>query len=58
LQDSDSDLKTNLQDLNFNDSASDKLLMRARAKLINYKNEAQFALIMLNEEGGIDDGEI
>jgi hypothetical protein len=30
---------------------------RARAKLINYKNSAQLALLILIEEGGADDGE-
>jgi hypothetical protein len=58
LQDSDSDLKTDLHDLNFNDFSSDMPLMRARTKFINYKNPAQLALIMLNEEGGTDDSEI
>jgi hypothetical protein len=58
LENRDSDLKTDLQDLNFNDSASDRPLTRAHAKLINYKNAAQLALIMLNEEGGMHDGEI
>jgi hypothetical protein len=33
-------------------------LTRARAKLINYKNAAQLALIMLNEEGGTKDMEM
>ncbi len=54
LQDSDSDLKTDLKDLNFNDFSSDMPLLRARAKFINYKNPAQLALIMLYEEGGTD----
>jgi hypothetical protein len=58
LQDSDSDLKTDLNDLNFNDFSSDMPLMRARAKFINYKNPAQLALIMLYEEGGTDYSEI
>jgi hypothetical protein len=48
----------NLQDFNFNDSLSDKPLTRAHAKLINYKNAAQLALLMLNEEGRSDDGGI
>jgi len=39
-------------DYNFNDAESDKPLTRARTKLINYKNAAQLALLMLNEEGG------
>jgi hypothetical protein len=33
-------------------------LTRAHAKLINYKNAAQLALIMLNEEGGTNNIEI
>jgi hypothetical protein len=44
-------------DYNFNDNSSDKLLTRARAKLINYKNAAQLALLMLNEDGGSSDFE-
>ncbi len=43
---------------NFNDSSSDKPLTRARAKLINYKNAAQLALLMLKEEGGYSDFEV
>jgi hypothetical protein len=39
-----SDIDTEHQDLNFNDFSSEKL---ARAKLINYKNAAQLALLML-----------
>ena len=58
MQDCDSDLKTDLHDLNFNDFSSDMPLMSARTKFINYKNPAQLALIMLNEEGGTDDSEI
>jgi len=42
-------------DYNFNDYSSDKPLTRACAKLINYKNAAQLALFMLNEEGGSSD---
>jgi hypothetical protein len=42
-------------DYNFNDNYSDKPLTRARAKLINYKNAVQLALLMLNEEGGSSD---
>jgi hypothetical protein len=38
------------QTFNFNDPISDKPLTRAHAKLINYKNAAQLALLMLNEE--------
>jgi len=44
-------------DYDFNDSSSDKPLTRARAKLINYKNAAQLALLMLKEEGGYSDFE-
>jgi hypothetical protein len=33
-------------------------LTRAWAKLIDYKNAAQLALIMLNEEGGTKDMEM
>jgi hypothetical protein len=57
LQESDSEENENLLDYNFNGNFSDKPLTRARAKLINYKNAAQLALLMLNEEGGSDDGE-
>jgi hypothetical protein len=42
-------------DYNFNDTSSDKPLTRAHAKLINYKNAAQLALLMLKEEGGSSD---
>jgi hypothetical protein len=49
--------KQTLLDFNFNDSQSDKPLTRARAKLINYKNAAQLALLMLKEEGGSSDFE-
>jgi hypothetical protein len=37
---------------------SEKPLTRARAKLINYKNAAKLALLMLDEEGGSEDSEI
>ena len=47
LQNSDSEQKSNLQDLHFNDPTSEKPLTRAHAKLINYKNSAQLALICL-----------
>jgi hypothetical protein len=50
LQENDNDINTELQDLNFNILSSDKPLTRTRAKLINYKNAAQLALIMLGEE--------
>jgi hypothetical protein len=43
--------------LQFNDNLSDKMLTRARAKLINYKNAAQLASLMPYEEGVAGDGE-
>jgi len=43
LQEHNSDIDTELQDLNFNDFASDKPLTPTRTKFINYKNEAQLA---------------
>jgi len=52
LQEHNIDTDTELQDLTFNDYQSDKLITRSHAKLINYKNAAQLALLMLNEEGG------
>ena len=58
LQDNDSELNSDLQNLNFNEFSSDMPITRARAKLINYKNAAQLALIMLNEEGRTNDIEI
>jgi hypothetical protein len=48
----DSDQQQTFLDYDFNETSSDKPLTRARAKLINYKNAAQLALLMLNEEGG------
>jgi DNA polymerase III delta subunit len=53
LQGTDTDIDKMLQDLNFNEFFSEKPLTRARTKLINIKNAAQLALIMLNEEDGI-----
>jgi hypothetical protein len=50
LQENDNDINTELQDLNFNDLSSDKPLARTHTKLLNYKNAAQLALIMLSEE--------
>jgi hypothetical protein len=47
LQKSDSEQKSNFQDLYFNDPTSDKPLTHTHAKLINYKNSAQLALICL-----------
>jgi hypothetical protein len=54
LQESDNCNNPEMRDLNFNDFSSDKPLTRARAKLINYKNVAQLALIMLNKESESD----
>jgi hypothetical protein len=44
---------SDLQDLSFQNFSSDIPLTCPRAKLINYKNAAQLALIMLNEESGM-----
>ncbi len=52
LQNEDSEENQTFLDYNFNDNSSDKPLTRSWAKLINYKNAAQLALLMLNEEGG------
>ena len=57
LQDNNSEQDQTFLDHDFNDSSSDKPLTRARAKLINYKNAAQLALLMLKEEGGYSDFE-
>jgi hypothetical protein len=57
LQNNDSEEDQTFLDYNLNDTSSDKPLTRARAKLINYKNVAQLALLMLNEEGGSSDFE-
>ncbi len=57
LQEHESDQKQTFLDYNFNDAANDKPLTRARTKLINYKNAAQLALLMLEEEGGSSDSE-
>ncbi len=57
LQEHESDQEQTFLDYNFNDSSSDKPLTHARAKLINYKNAAQLALLMLNEEGGSSDSD-
>jgi hypothetical protein len=51
LQEHQSDEEQTFLDYNFNDADSEKPLTRARAKLINYKNAAQLALLMLKEEG-------
>jgi hypothetical protein len=52
LQEHQSDEEQTFLEYNFNDAESDKPLTRARAKLINYKNAAQLALLMLKEEDG------
>jgi len=52
LQNDESEESQTFMDYNFNYTSSDKPLTRARAKLINYKNAAQLALLMLNEVGG------
>jgi hypothetical protein len=57
LQDHSKEEEQTFLDYNFNDTESDKLLTRARAKLINYKNAAQLALLMLKEKGGSSDFE-
>jgi hypothetical protein len=57
LQEHQSEEEQTFLDYNFNDTESDKPLTRARAKLINYKNAAQLALLMLKEEGGSSDFE-
>jgi hypothetical protein len=58
LQEHDNDENQTFLDCNFNDPSSDKPLTRACAKLINYKNAAQLALLMLKEEGGSSDIDI
>jgi transcription elongation factor len=55
LQEHESDQKQTFLDYNFNDTSSDKPLTRARAKLINYKNAAHLALLMLEDQ--LDDME-
>jgi hypothetical protein len=57
LQNNESEADKTFLDYDFNDTSSDKPLTRARAKLINYKNAAQLALLMLKEEGGYNDFE-
>ncbi len=44
-------LTTTLQYLNFNDAMTDGPITRSHARLINYKNTAQLALLMLSDEG-------
>jgi transposase InsO family protein len=55
FEEQSSETDTELQDLNFNDYHTDGPITRARARLINYKEAAQLALLMLNEEGGSSD---
>jgi hypothetical protein len=57
LQEHESDQEQTFLDYNFNDTSSDKPLTRAHTKLINYKNAAHLALLMLKEEGGSSDFE-
>jgi hypothetical protein len=57
MQEHESDQEQTFLDYNFNNSSSDKPLTRAHAKLINYKNAEQLALLMLKEEGGSSDFE-
>jgi hypothetical protein len=57
LREEHSEIDTDLKDLEFQNFSSDIPLTPAQAKLINYKNAAQLALIMLNEEGGTKDME-
>jgi hypothetical protein len=40
-----------MQELKFNDAPTYGPITRARTRLINYKNAAQLALLMLSEEG-------
>jgi hypothetical protein len=55
LQEHESDQNQTFLDYDFNDSSSDKPLTRAIARLINYTNAAQLALLMLKEESGSSD---
>jgi hypothetical protein len=55
FEEQSSETDTKLQDLDFNDYHTDGPITRARARLINYKEAAQLALLMLNEEGGSSD---
>jgi hypothetical protein len=54
LQEKMSETDSNLLDLNFHDYHTDGSITRARARLINYKNVVHLALLMLNEEGGLN----
>ncbi len=55
LKEHESDQEQSFLDYDLNDTSSDKPLTRACAKLINYRNAAQLALLMLKEEGGDGD---
>ncbi len=50
LQNIESDESPAFLDYDFNENSSDKLLTRARAKLIKYKEAAQLALTLLKNE--------
>jgi hypothetical protein len=54
LEEQSSETDTELQDLNFNDCHTDGPITRACARLINYKNAAHLALLMLNKDSGED----
>ncbi len=54
LQNEESEENQTFLDYNFNDNSSDKPLTCASAKLINCKNVAQLALLMLNDVDTID----
>ncbi len=49
-ENSESDIGTNIKDLNFNDMPNDGPITRAPKKLIKYKETAHLALLILNEE--------
>jgi hypothetical protein len=53
-QEKTSETDTKLQDLNFLDYHTDGSITFAHARLINYKNAVHLALLMLNEEGGVN----
>ncbi len=57
LQNSENEQEPKFLDYDFNDSSSDKPLTRTHARLFNYNNAAQLALLMLKEEGGYSDFE-
>jgi hypothetical protein len=54
LQEQMSETDKELQDLNLNDYHTDGPITHARATLINYKNYAHLALLMLSKEGGVN----